>query len=273
MCPVSVVPPEGLVSMAVFGQFCETVWAIVYMDLRKLRRDPTELVTRMVQPVLWLLLFGQVMQRVRGVAPGGIPYMQYVAPGILAQSVLFTAIFAGITTIFERDLGITHKLLVSPNSRFSLVCGKALCAGLRALVQVVVLQGLLMALGVWRPHNWWVIPSVAVVVVLGAMLFSTLSLIVACLLKSRDRLMGFGQMITMPLFFASNAIYPLDLMPGWLQHVARWNPLTYQVDALRTLMLGAWMARRPLALDLLVLTAVTLVLLAIAARVYGRVVR
>ncbi len=254
-------------------RFWEAVWAIVYMDLRKVRRDPTELLTRMVQPVLWLLLFGQVMERVRGVAPGGIPYMQYVAPGILAQSVLFTAIFAGITTIFERDLGITHKLLVSPNSRISLVFGKGLCAGLRALVQVVMLQALLMALNVWRPQSLWVMPAVAVVVVLGAVLFSTLSLIVACLLKSRDRLMGFGQMITMPLFFASNAIYPLELMPAWLQRLARWNPLTYQVDALRTLMLGESAARQPLPVDLMVLTAISTALLVIAARVYGRVVR
>ena len=102
--------------------------------MHKLRHDPIELLTRAVQPVLWLLLFGEVMARVRGIPPGGLPYLDFLAPGILAQSVLFVAIFYGIAAIWERDLGILHRYLVSPAPRSALVLGKALSAGVRGLV-------------------------------------------------------------------------------------------------------------------------------------------
>ena len=87
--------------------------AIVAMDLRKLRRDPTELLTRAIQPALWLMVFGQVFTHARAIPTGDLPYQDFMAPGILAQSVLFIAIFYGISVIWERDLGIVHKLLVT----------------------------------------------------------------------------------------------------------------------------------------------------------------
>ena len=93
--------------------------------MRKLRHDPTELFTRAVQPALWLLVFGQVFTRTRAIPTGDLPYLDFMAPGILAQSVLFIAIFYGIAIIWERDLGIVHKFLVSPTPRAALVLGKA----------------------------------------------------------------------------------------------------------------------------------------------------
>ena len=98
--------------------------AIVAMDLRKLRRDPTELLTRAIQPALWLMVFGQVFTHARTIPTGDLPYQDFMAPGILAQSVLFIAIFYGISVIWERDLGIVHKLLVTPTPRTALVLGK-----------------------------------------------------------------------------------------------------------------------------------------------------
>ncbi len=191
--------------------------AIVAMDLRKLRRDPTELLTRAIQPALWLLVFGQVMTREHAVPTGDLPYQDFMAPGILAQSVLFIAIFYGISVIWERDLGIVHKLLVTPTPRAALVLGKGLSAGCRALSQAVIIYVLAWLLGVkidWRPQ---VVAFVLIAVVLGAALFSTFSLIIACIVKTRERFMGIGQVLTMPMFFASNAIYPIAMMPGWLQ--------------------------------------------------------
>ena len=99
------------------------------MEVRKLRHDPTELITRAVQPALWLLVFGEVFTRVHVIPTGKLPYISFMAPGILAQSVLFIAIFYGIAVIWERDLGIVHKFLVSPTPRQALVLGKALSAG------------------------------------------------------------------------------------------------------------------------------------------------
>jgi len=200
--------------------------AIAQIELLKLIRDPTEVISRAVQPVLWLVVFGQVLAHVHGIYSGEIGYLAFITPGILAQSVLFSAIFYGIAVIWERDLGVVHKLLVSPAHRISLVFGKAVAAGFRGLVQAVVIYGIAIALHVAIRHDAEAILGVLASVLLGSALFSTFSLVVACIVKTRERFMGIGQVLTMPMFFASNAIYPLDLMPPWLRVVAELNPLT-----------------------------------------------
>ena len=245
-------------------------WTIAEGEMRKLRHDPTELLTRAVQPVLWLIVFGQVLAQSRAIPTGTLGYMDFLAPGVLAQSALFSAIFFGIAVIWERDLGVLHKYLVSPASRLSLVSGKALAGGLRALVQAVVVYIVAAAIGVHLQVGVVQILGVAVVVVLGAAGFATFSLIIACLVRTRERFMGIGQVLTMPLFFASSAIYPIALMPSWLQVVAHVNPLTYQVDALRALMVVGGSATFPIALDLGVLSFALVVLVVIAARLYPR---
>jgi ABC-2 type transport system permease protein len=252
------------------GDYATQTFAVAAAEVQKLYHDPLELLTRAVQPVLWLMLFGEVMARVRGVAPGNIPYLDFLAAGILAQSALFVAIFYGISTIWERDLGVLQRYLASPAPRSALVLGKALSAGVRALSQALIVYGLAFALGVGIDFNPLKIVGVAAAIVLGSALFSTLSLIIACIVKTRERFMGIGQVLTMPIFFASNAIYPLSLMPPWLSAVSHVNPLTYEVDALRSLMLTRGTSDYGLPLDFAVLALVTALLIAIAARMYGR---
>ena len=247
--------------------------AIADLEVRKLKHDPTELVTRAIQPVLWLVVFGQVISRGHVVATGDLPYLDFLVPGILAQSVLFIAIFNGISVIWERDLGIVHKFLASPTPRASLVLGKALGGGVRAVTQAVVVVALALLLGVRLRWNPTALAGVIVFVILGAAVFSTFSLIVACLVKTRERFMGVGQVLTMPLFFASNAIYPISMMPAWLQTISRLNPLTYQVDALRHLLLPAVsVVAIGIEVDLAVLAAALAVLTAISARLYPNIV-
>jgi ABC-2 type transport system permease protein len=246
--------------------------AIAGMEVRKLRHDPTELVTRAVQPALWLLVFGQVFSHVRAIPTGNISYIDFLTPGILAQSVLFVSIFNGISIIWERDLGVVHKFLVSPTPRTALVLGKSVSAGARALSQVVIIYVLALALGVklnWSPQS---LLGVLVLVLLGATLFSTFSLIIACIVKTRERFMGIGQVLTMPLFFASNAIYPTAIMPDWLKALAHLNPLTYEVDGLRTLTLAGGHSVLGLATDYTVLTAVLLLLVLIGGWIYPRII-
>jgi ABC-2 type transport system permease protein len=137
--------------------FVEDTLAVADMEVRKLRHDPLELLTCAVQPVLWLLIFGEVMSHTRAIPTGGLPYLDFLAPGILAQSGLFVSIFYGIAVIWERDLGVLHKFLVSPASRAALVSGKALSSGVRALAQAVIVYVLAAALGVelrWGAR-WW----------------------------------------------------------------------------------------------------------------------
>ena len=246
---------------------------ISWMELKKLLRDPTELLSRGVQPVLWLVIFGQVFTRVRGIPSGNVSYLAFMTPGILAQSVLFTGIFYGIAVIWERDLGIVHKLLVSPAYRASLALGKAAAAGFRGVVQTVIIYLIAIALGIsirWKvPEILGVIAAVAA----GSAIFSMFSLAIACVVKSRERFMGIGQVLTMPLFFASNAIYPLSLMPNWLRIVSLINPLTYLVDALRRLMIQGGQSVHGLLLDFAVLVVVFVALITLAAKLYPTLVR
>jgi ABC-2 type transport system permease protein len=251
-------------------RFVEKTFVITEFEVRKLRRDFTELVTRAIQPALWLLLFGEVFARARIMPQDTVPYLDFIAPGILAQSVLFVAIFYGINVIWERDLGIVQKLLASPTPRAALVLGKALSASVRALSQVVIIYALSLLLGVKLNWNPLALFNVLIIVIMAAALFSSFSLIIACIVKTRERFMGVGQVLTMPLFFASNAIYPTSIMPGWLQTISHLNPLTYVVDALRTSMLAGITPTLGLGLDYTVILLTTAVMVLIGARLYPR---
>jgi ABC-2 type transport system permease protein len=151
---------------------------------------------------------------------------------------MFVAIFYGIQIIWERDAGILTKLLVTPTPRSALIIGKSFAAGIRSLVQVAVVLVLSAILGVSLTDNPLHIIGAFLIVMLGAAFFSCLSMTVAGLVLKRDRLMGIGQMITMPLFFASNALYPVAIMPHWLRILSKINPLSYEVDALRGMLIG-----------------------------------
>ncbi len=252
---------QGLVQIAV----------IVETDFRKLRHDPYELLMRMIQPMIWLLIFGQAMDKVRSLHTGSLSYLDYIAPGILAQSTLFISIFFGISLIWERDMGILHKILVSPAPRSLLVIGRAISAGIRSLPQVFVVYILALFLKInirWEPRAFI---GVLATVMLGAAIFSTLSLVIASIVKKRERFMGIGQVLAMPLFFASNALYPIELMPRWLQLASVVNPLTYQVDALRDFMITNQISTFGLFLDFSIGLSVFAVLVAIATRLYPKI--
>lgn len=246
------------------------VTGVLSAELQKIWHDPIELFTRAVQPLLWLILFGEVMARVRGLSPGSLSYIDYLSAGILAQSVLFVAIFFGISAIWDRDLGILHRMLVSPAPRTAIVVGKALAASFRGLIQGVIVYFVAGLLGADIRFSAIHILGVVVLISLGCGLFSTLSLIIACLVKTRERFMGIGQLITMPVFFASNAIYPISLMPVWLRTVSSFNPLTYQVDAMRSLMIKGVSPEFGLTFDFAILAAVTAALIVLAGRLYPR---
>ena len=253
--------------------FTQQVLVITWIETRKLRRDPTEILTRAVQPILWLCIFGVVMNRARAIPTGDLSYLDFMLPGILSQSVLFIAIFYGIALIWERDLGLLHKFLASPAYRGALVTGKAVSAGLRAISQAIIVCLLGLVMGAHLRFTPLALGGMLLFSVLGAAIFSTFSLIIACIVKTRERFMGIGQVLTMPLFFASNAIYPLSLMPGWLRIVARANPLTYQVDALRALMIQGGQSTMGLGVDLLVEVLVLVGLITLGSWMYPKAIR
>jgi len=223
-----------------------------------------------VQPVLWLVVFGETFSHIHAIPTGNVPYLDFLAPGIIAQSGMFIAIFYGIQIIWVRDAGVLTKLLVTPTPRSALILGKSFAAGIRALSQVVVVLILSAILGVGLTSNPVDILGAFVIVILGSAFFSCLSMTVAGVVLKRDRLMGIGQMITMPLFFASNALYPVSIMPGWLRALSTVNPLSYEVDALRGVLLHS---KADLGLDYLVLLATVVVGVGAASALVGRLDR
>lgn len=245
-------------------------YAMAEMEVRKLRHDPTELVTRAVQPILWLAIFGQAMSRIRAVPTGGFTYLEFLTPGILAQSVVFIAIFYGLSIIWERDMGVLQKFLVTPTPREALVLGKMISAGIRAISQAIVVLVVATLLRVHLRISIPVILGVICVAMLGAAFFAGFSMIIASIVKTRERFMGIGQVITMPLFFASNALYPVSIMPEWLRVVAVINPLSYIVEALRSLLVTGDLLRLPL--DIGVLALAGLVVTVVSAFMYPKVV-
>jgi ABC-2 type transport system permease protein len=275
---VSITPlplPGAQGPLAATVSYVNKVVAIGMVELQKLRHDQWDVITRSIQPVLWLLLFGSVFTRLRVLpADSGMrSYLDFVTPGILAQSVMTIAIFQGIMLIWERDQGTLQKYMVSPMPRSALVLGKGLGSATKGIVQAFTISVLAGIMGVHLSFNPLAWIGVALVVLLGANFFSTLSLIIAALVGSRERVQGLGQIILMPLFFASNALYPLTVMPDWVAVVTQVNPLSYMVDALRTLMIDAAPSHFGLGLDFLVLFVTNVLITALAAGLYPRVVR
>lgn len=227
------------------GGLLRRTGAFRLVELQKLSHDRSELLTRMVQPAPWLLIFGQTFSRLHVIDTGGVPYLAFLAPGIIAQSTLFISIFYGIQIVWERDAGILAKLMVTPTPASALITGTAFAAGVRSVAQVVGVQIIAYLMGIHLTANPLRILAATAIVVLGSAFFACLSMTLAGLVRNRDRLMGIGQAITMPLFFASNALYPVDVMPGWLRWLSAVNPLSYEVNALRSLLLGipgnAWL--------------------------------
>ncbi len=240
------------------------------VELQKLRHDRTELLTRMVQPALWLLIFGQTFAHLRVVDTGAVDYLTFLAPGIIAQSALFISIFYGIQIVWDRDAGILAKLMVTPSPASALISGKAFAAGVRSVAQVIGVLAIAYLMGIHLTANPLRILAAMGVVALGAAFFSCLSMTLAGLVRNRDRLMGIGQAITMPLFFASNALYPVDIMPQWLRWLAAVNPLSYQVNALRGLLIGT---PSNLMLDVGVLVAAAVLGVVSASALVRRLVR
>jgi len=253
--------------------FFRQSFAIVDVELRKVGRDPTEIFSRAAQPILWLVVFGQVFERIHAIPTGRLSYTAFLAPGILAQSILFSAIFFGIAVIWERDLGIVHKLLVSPAYRTALVLGKAAAAGVRGIGQAVLIYALVFVMRIELRFGATALCGVLAAVMAGSAIFATFSLFVACVVKTRERFLGIGQLLTMPLFFASNAIYPLAIMPGWLRLVSKLNPLTYLVDVLRGLMIQGGQSVHGVWTDFGVLGLVFIVLLVATAKIYPSIIR
>jgi ABC-2 type transport system permease protein len=245
--------------------------AMGWAELRKLRHDHLDIFTRSVQPLLWLFIFGTALRHNQALAGGSSDYRAYLAPGVMAQAALFVAIFFGLGVIWERDVGQLQRLLATPLPRLGIVLGKATGAAIRALAQAVVLLVVIAVAGISIRWSVQGVVGAVTLLLLGTAAFACLSMILASLVRTRERFMGIGQLVVMPIFFASSALYPLALMPAWLRAVAHANPLTYEVHGMRQLLLGV-SAGGTLWVDFAVAIVFLVAMAVIAAKTYPRAI-
>ena len=221
------------------------MFAMIELELRRLKHDRAEIFTRAIQPILWLSVYGTVMSHVKAIPTDGIPYLDYITPGVLLQSTIFVSVFYGLTIVWERETGILKKLLVTPASRYATVIGRSIASGVRAIFQVLIIIPVAVLIGVnFVPNPLYFFTAILIIFFVSGG-FAALSIFVASLMKTRERFMGIGQALIMPLFFVSNALYPINLMPTVLQYFAIFNPLIYAVDAVRGLMISGDLTNLP----------------------------
>jgi len=256
--------------MAIARLFTD-IFAITEFEMRKIWHDSSQVFIRAIQPVLWLLVFGQVFSQTHLIPTGNYNYIQFLTPGVLAQSVIFVAIFYGFNIVMDRDMGLLHKLLSTPIPRYSIVLGKTFSAGIRSVIQALVVFVLAIIIQVHLILNPITVLGSLLVIILTGMCFSGLSMFLASFFKTRERMMGIGQAIMMPIFFASSAIYPIDIMPPWLKVIAHVNPLSYIVDAMRSLLVTA--DYHQLGLDFGVIVFATALLVTLSSTSFSRIIR
>jgi len=259
------------VSPGPLSRMAAGTFAMAQAEMRKLRHDHLDIITRSVQPLLWLFIFGTALRNDRALTLGASDYRAYLAPGVMAQAAMFIAIFFGLAVIWERDVGQLQRLLATPLPRTAIVLGKAAGACVRALVQALLLLVVLAAAGIGVRWTLSGVIGTLAMLMLGTAAFACMSMLLAAVVKERERFMGIGQLIMMPLFFASSALYPLSIMPGWLRVVARLNPLTYEVQGLRQMLVGVG-GRGVVWLDFLVVLGFFALMLVAATRAYPKAI-
>ncbi|MFA5105368.1 MAG: ABC transporter permease [Candidatus Micrarchaeia archaeon] len=251
------------------SEWLRVAFALIELEFRRLMHDRTEIYLRAFQPILWLVLFGPVLGALKAIPTGGVPYIDYIMPGVLIQSTTMVAILFGLIMIWERETGVLKKLVASPSPRMAIVIGRSFAAGVRALFQTIFIIPVALIIGVQVIFNPLYFLLALAVIFVSAGGFAGLSILVASALKSRERFIGLGSAIMFPLFFASNSLYPIEVMPQLIQWFARINPMTYMVSAVRGLMITGDLTGLPA--DIAAILIFDIVIFAIAAKSFSHI--
>ncbi|MGD0978533.1 MAG: ABC transporter permease [Candidatus Bathyarchaeia archaeon] len=255
------------------------LWALTNRDLRKWYTNPIQLLTSLIQPVVWLALFGKALNFGTFISGSGATltqqnailqgffgttsYFSFLACGMLAFVVLFTSAFSGMSVVFDRRFGFLNKALSTPVARGAIVMGKVLQSVGRSLIQSAIVLVIAVILGMETSHFTVVgIAGAFVIIFLMATGLSALFTMLALRSSDWQTQVAIINLINLPLLFASNALFPIKIMPTWLQDVVKINPVSYANDGVRQLLIGAT-GMSSLWLDFAVLIGFAVVLSAI----------
>jgi ABC-2 type transport system permease protein len=254
----------------------QVVWT---RELIRFRSDRMRIVTSLVQPLLFLFVLGAGLEQVSSAGTHGVDLKTFIYPGVLCIAVMFTAMFSAASIVWDREFGFLREMMVAPVRRSSIVIGKCLGGATVASFQGVILICLAGAVDV--PYEPTLILGVFALQLLLAFSITAFGVMVAARIKQMQSFVGLMQMIVMPMFFISGALFPVSNLPGWLAVLNRIDPLTYAVDPMRRLVFSHldisesarraldpgvtwWGWRVPTALEVAVVLALGLVMLAIA---------
>lgn len=236
-------------------------------QIKRYWRSKARMIGSLGQPILFLISLGFGMGSMYQQTEGG-NYINFLAPGVMTQAVLFMAIFSGIELIWDKEFGFLKETLVAPVSRLEIVLGRVLGGATIALLQGLIVFILTLLIG-FRPYNWWLLPLAAGLMFLIALLYSALGTAIASLMKDFHGFQLIMNFLVMPTFFLSGALFPLENSPPVLQMISKVNPLTYGVDGLRQLLLGS--SYIGLGTDILVLGTLAAGLLVISSYLFTQI--
>ncbi len=247
------------------------VYVIVAREFKKFIREKSRLISTLARPLLWLFLIGGGMSRL---VPGGqnVTYIQFIFPGILGMTILFSSIFSSISIIWDKEFGFMKEILVAPVSRFSVVVGKATSGMVLSTFQVMIVLCLFPFIGL-RLDPLQIIGVILVSAIL-AFALASFGILLASFYESYESFSVIMNFIVMPMFFLSGAMYPVKLLPEVLKVVSKLNPLTYGVDALKNIVFpyetGRMSADFSLFIDLTVIVTLSVVFVLIAGKAFER---
>lgn len=243
-----------------------TIYILWLRQLKRYMRSRSRIIGSLGQPALFLVAlgfgFGPIFQKA-----GGGNYINFLAPGVIAQGILFTAIFSGIELIWDRQFGFLKETLVAPVSRLEIMLGRTLGGATIATIQGIIVFVLTLIIG-FRP-SLSVLPVAFLIMFLIALLFTALGTAIASFLQDFQGFQLIMNFLVMPLFFLSGALFPLDIAPPFLKVISSIDPLTYGVDGLRESLVG--ISHFSLTTDISILVILTLIIMAIGSYLFSKI--
>lgn len=221
---------------ATMAEVWRGTWVVAYRELLRFVNERSRVIGSLAFPLFFLVIFGAGFGRLIGSLAPGVDFIQFMYPGLVAMSVLMSSLFAGVSVVWDREFGFLREIMVAPIGRAGIVLGKALGATAVALLQVAVLLLLAPIVGVSLSLQTIVllVPVVAVL----ALGLSGLGILIASFMTSQQGFQLIIQLLVFPLIFLAGIFFPVNSVPDWLQVIAKLNPMTYGVDAIRQIFLG-----------------------------------
>ena len=212
------------------------IWVVAYREILRFIADRARMFSAFAFPLTFLVVFGAGFSRIVGDLGGDVSFVQFMYPGILSMTVVMSSLFAGMSVVWDREFGFLKEVLVAPLSRVGIVIGKAAGGSFTAMVQGAVMLVIAPIVGITLTPLL-ILKLIPLVLILSLSL-SGLGILVASQMRSQQGFQFVVQLMIFPLIFLSGVFFPIDGVPAWLQVVAKVNPLTYGVDAIRQVFLG-----------------------------------